>query len=239
MCATAMSFCLATPAHGFRPPRHLLQMSFDLSLARGLDYYTGIIYEAVTAESAPPGAVPSALEGAVTGDAAAAKGAAPVPNGSNPEDEDAKVGVGSIAAGGRYDNLVAMFSSSGQQIPCVGISFGVERIFSILWKKKLAQSKDNIKSKEVDVFVMAVGDGLLIERMQVAKELWEAGLRVSNCEVLMTFTTGRARNSSLNDTLSPPPLPPLNYLRPSSCTRPSRKRDLSLTSSTGTKCLSR
>lgn len=29
-------------------------MSFDLSLARGLDYYTGIIYEAVTDKSAPP-----------------------------------------------------------------------------------------------------------------------------------------------------------------------------------------
>lgn len=30
-------------------------MSFDMSLARGLDYYTGIIYEAVTEKSAPPG----------------------------------------------------------------------------------------------------------------------------------------------------------------------------------------
>ena len=29
-------------------------LSFDLSLARGLDYYTGLIYEAVTAASAPP-----------------------------------------------------------------------------------------------------------------------------------------------------------------------------------------
>jgi len=156
----------------------LERMSFDLSLARGLDYYTGIIYEAVTAESAPPGAVPSALEGAGAPDASANK-AAPVANGSNPEDEDAKVGVGSVAAGGRYDNLVAMFSASGQQIPCVGISFGVERLFSILWRKRLAESsnKDNIKSKEVDVFVMSVGDGLLIERMQIAKELWDAGLR--------------------------------------------------------------
>lgn len=29
-------------------------LKFDLSLARGLDYYTGLIYEAVTAASAPP-----------------------------------------------------------------------------------------------------------------------------------------------------------------------------------------
>ena len=32
-----------------------MQISFDLSLARGLDYYTGIIYEVVTEASAPPG----------------------------------------------------------------------------------------------------------------------------------------------------------------------------------------
>jgi histidyl-tRNA synthetase len=154
-------------------------MSFDLSLARGLDYYTGIIYEVVTAESAPPGVLPASLENIPAADASAT-GTAPQTTGSNPEDEDAKVGVGSIAAGGRYDNLVGMFSPSGQQIPCVGISFGVERIFSILWKKRLAEAKEKeVKSKEVDVFVMAVGDGLLLERMQIAKELWDAGLRVS------------------------------------------------------------
>lgn len=156
-----------------------LQMSFDLSLARGLDYYTGIIYEVVTAESAPPGALPASLENHAAADASTT-GAAPQTTGTNPEDEDAKVGVGSIAAGGRYDNLVGMFSPSGQQIPCVGISFGVERIFSILWKKRLAEAKEKeVKSKEVDVFVMAVGDGLLLERMQIAKELWDAGLRAS------------------------------------------------------------
>lgn len=157
-------------------------MSFDLSLARGLDYYTGIIYEVVTAESAPPGILPPAIAASNSTADAAATGAAPAPTGTNAEDEDAKVGVGSIAAGGRYDNLVGMFSPSGTNIPCVGISFGVERIFSILWKKRLAEAKENeqmaVKSKEVDVFVMSVGDGLLVERMQIAKELWDAGLRV-------------------------------------------------------------
>lgn len=37
------------------------KMSFDLSLARGLDYYTGIIYEAVTEKSAPPSKVSKLL----------------------------------------------------------------------------------------------------------------------------------------------------------------------------------
>jgi histidyl-tRNA synthetase len=48
----------------------LRNVSFDLSLARGLDYYTGVIYEAVLV-------------------------------GGN---------IGSIAGGGRYDELVGMFS---------------------------------------------------------------------------------------------------------------------------------
>jgi histidyl-tRNA synthetase len=38
-------------------------------------------------------------------------------------------GVGSIAAGGRYDNLVGIFGAS---IPAVGFSVGIERIFSMM-----------------------------------------------------------------------------------------------------------
>jgi histidyl-tRNA synthetase len=75
----------------------LKYVSFDMSLARGLDYYTGVIYEAVL------------INGAVA--------------------------VGSIAAGGRYDNLVGMFSPAGVQTPCVGVSIGVERVFAIMEKK--------------------------------------------------------------------------------------------------------
>ncbi len=46
--------------------------------------------------------------------------------------------VGSIAGGGRYDNLIGMFS--GKQIPSVGGSLGIERIFNIL-EKKLTDAK--------------------------------------------------------------------------------------------------
>jgi histidyl-tRNA synthetase len=66
-------------------------MSFDLSLARGLDYYTGLIYEAVLTDSDK---------------------------------------FGSIAGGGRYDDLLGMFSS--KSIPAVGVSIGIERVFNIL-----------------------------------------------------------------------------------------------------------
>ncbi|KAH3684524.1 hypothetical protein WICPIJ_004495 [Wickerhamomyces pijperi] len=141
-------------------------VSFDLSLARGLDYYTGLIYEAVTSASAAP------------------KNASELKAKKKSDDEDASeyVGVGSIAAGGRYDNLVNMFaSSSGKKnvsIPCVGVSFGVERIFSLI---KARASTDAVKPTATQVFIMAFGGGegwtgYLPERMTVAKQLWAAGI---------------------------------------------------------------
>lgn len=122
------------------------QISFDLSLARGLDYYTGVIYEVVTEGSAP-----------------------------RVQGQQQEIGVGSVAAGGRYDELVGMFS--GKPIPCVGISFGIDRIISIM----KARGQSTQRAKEVDAFVMAFGGkgftGMLTERMQVAQELWAAGIK--------------------------------------------------------------
>jgi histidyl-tRNA synthetase len=125
-------------------------VSFDLSLARGLDYYTGVIYEAIL------------LDGSLQ--------------------------VGSIAAGGRYDNLVGMFSPSGVQTPCVGVSIGVERVFTILEKKAQASSLFHTSSIQVSlyvsrclfpfcfmqVFVASIGDNLMLERMKVAQVLWRS-----------------------------------------------------------------
>ena len=68
------------------------QVVFDLSLARGLDYYTGVIYEAVLQGSAPPAA-------------ASPKGEPQQPQ-----------GVGSVAGGGRYDDLVGMFDTKGKKV---------------------------------------------------------------------------------------------------------------------------
>jgi len=122
------------------------RVSFDLTLARGLDYYTGVIYEVVT------------------------EGSAPETKGKQQE-----VGVGSVAAGGRYDELVGMFS--GKPIPCVGISFGIDRIITIM----KARGQSTQRAKDVDAFVMAFGGkgftGMLTERMQVVQELWAAGIK--------------------------------------------------------------
>ncbi|TNY22797.1 histidyl-tRNA synthetase [Rhodotorula diobovata] len=162
------------------------RISFDLSLARGLDYYTGVIYEAVTEGSAPPAPVAPSPDAVPTAaqqqkNQADVKGKKPA---LNPDEEaevdESTVGVGSIAAGGRYDDLVGMFAGdkgAAGKIPCVGISFGVERLFSLLLKKAQAKGDQAGRAKATEVFVMSLGDGLLEERMKVAKELWAAGIK--------------------------------------------------------------
>lgn len=147
-------------------------LSFDLSLARGLDYYTGLIYEVVTKDSAAPENAAELKEKAQKDKKKKKK-----------DDDDASeyVGVGSIAAGGRYDGLVGMFSN-GKSIPCVGISFGIERIFSII-KARAGKEIEKVAPSNTQVFVMALGGGdgwtgFLKERMAVAHQLRQAGLEV-------------------------------------------------------------
>ncbi|CAG8242620.1 unnamed protein product [Penicillium salamii] len=151
------------------------KISFDMSLARGLDYYTGVIYEVVTEGSA----------GVQVAVAENQKPAGKKDKGKPSEDDDRSndptLGVGSVAAGGRYDNLVSMFLPKAQ-IPCVGISFGVDRIFSIT-KARLEREQKSaaLRSSEVDAYVMAFGGkgftGMLKERMDVCQKLWNAGIK--------------------------------------------------------------
>ena len=176
------------------------KVSLDLSLARGLDYYTGVIYEVVTEGSAPSTAASNEGQAhrakrrppkSAPAKAEAQGGASSTTDvaSKNEDDEedrssDPSVGVGSIAAGGRYDDLVGMFSGKGQ-IPCVGISFGLDRIFS-LTKSRLSSGSatsnaPKIRSTEVEVYVMAFGgkgfDGMLRPRMAIAKRLWDGGIK--------------------------------------------------------------
>ncbi|KAI9684093.1 MAG: Cytoplasmic and mitochondrial histidine tRNA synthetase [Trizodia sp. TS-e1964] len=147
------------------------RISFDLSLARGLDYYTGVIFEIVTEGSAPAGP-PSETE------KPARKREKPV-DFEEDRSSDPSIGYGSVAAGGRYDELVSMFSKRSQ-VPCVGISFGVDRIFSITKARMGVSESASIRLTEVDVYVMAFGmkgfTGMLAERMEVARTLWDAGI---------------------------------------------------------------
>lgn len=137
-------------------------ISFDLSLARGLDYYTGVIYEGVL--KAEPGAAGSPVKTPTlqNGDQAAAEGSGT---------------VGSVAGGGRYDNLVGMFDPRGKAVPCVGVSIGVERIFSVL-EAKFAASKVKLRTNDVEVYVASAHKGLHEQRLRVLNQLWDAGIKV-------------------------------------------------------------
>ncbi|KAJ7077592.1 histidine-tRNA ligase [Mycena crocata] len=160
------------------------KISFDLSLARGLDYYTGIIYEAVVEASAPPGFKASATANAdAPASTPAPKKKSKKPKADEEEEEidESQVGVGSIAAGGRYDGLVGMFTAAasadgkkGANLPCIGISIGLDRIFALVWPK---WAEKGGRCKETMVYVMAAGDGLLEERIGLVRELRDSGIK--------------------------------------------------------------
>ncbi|XP_041762498.1 histidine--tRNA ligase, cytoplasmic isoform X1 [Anopheles merus] len=124
------------------------RVSFDLSLARGLDYYTGVIYEAV-----------------LLGGGGAGGGSA-----------DEEITVGSVAGGGRYDNLVGMFNPKRKQVPCVGVSIGVERLFSILEARAGGKTRTN----ETEVYVASAHKGLHLKRLEILNKLWSAGLKAEH-----------------------------------------------------------
>jgi len=81
-------------------------LSIDFTLARGLNYYTGIIFEAKAPE---------------------------------------EVKMGSIGGGGRYDDLTGLFGVPN--IPGVGISFGVDRIYDVLEEMNLFPADVQVSTK--------------------------------------------------------------------------------------------
>jgi histidyl-tRNA synthetase len=153
-------------------------VQLDLSLARGLDYYTGLIYEVVL----DPDLI--AREGRrKTLSSDFSRSGEPfynsmkvVPHWASQQLPEEALSVGSIAAGGRYDDLVGKFSN--RDIPCVGISFGIDRILTILKAIEAAKPNDAADSDtdakpRVDVWiVIASSNPLLVEeRMAIARDI--------------------------------------------------------------------
>lgn len=110
---------------------------FDMSLARGLDYYTGPIFETIVKAPA----------------------------------------IGSITGGGRYDGLIGLFAK--QPIPATGISFGLERLVTVLEDKGSSQERGT-KTK---VLLTLFDAAMMGENLKIAKTLREAGL---NTEIYYT-----------------------------------------------------
>jgi len=102
----------------------------DPSLARGLSYYTGTVFEAFLLD------------------------------GSN---------TSSIAAGGRYDKLVGAFAGKGEDMPAVGISFGLDVIGEALSGKDGAERKTVVRA-----FVIPIKKGAAAAK--AAQELRRLGV---------------------------------------------------------------
>jgi histidyl-tRNA synthetase len=81
--------------------------------------------------------------------------------------------LGSLGGGGRYDRLIGQFL--GRELPCVGISFGLDRIFDALAEQGL---QDEQALTTTQALVTLFAPETLAPAFAVAGELRRAGLRV-------------------------------------------------------------
>ncbi|XP_063725008.1 histidine--tRNA ligase, cytoplasmic-like [Symsagittifera roscoffensis] len=144
------------------------KVSFDMSLARGLDYYTGVIYEAVLL---------GGTESTNTTDDTAAENGTGDCNEPSDGEEAAAANVGSIAGGGRYDNLVGMFDSKHQKVPCVGVSIGIERLLSMIERREMEKVGGKMRTVETEVIVASAQKRFHLHRLTLCNELWTAGIK--------------------------------------------------------------
>jgi histidyl-tRNA synthetase len=81
--------------------------------------------------------------------------------------------LGSLGAGGRYDRLIGQFT--GRDMPCVGISFGIERIFDAIAEKGLEPAMT--AATTVQALVTLFASETLAPSFALASELRTAGIR--------------------------------------------------------------
>jgi histidyl-tRNA synthetase len=81
---------------------------------------------------------------------------------------------GSLAGGGRYDNLVGMFL--GHDIPACGFSLGLERILVVMSERGMFPA--SVGSSPAEVMVAIWNEDSISDSIALAQELRAAGLRV-------------------------------------------------------------
>ena len=103
------------------------ELIFDIALARGIDYYTGVIFEVT-----PP----------------------------------KNISMGSIAGGGRYDDLTEIFGL--KNMSGIGISFGLDRLFLIIEELNLFPETP---INSVKVLILNFGNDFSYDLIQIANSL--------------------------------------------------------------------
>ena len=110
-----------------------VNFAVDLTIARGLDYYTGTVYETTLLDY--------------------------------PE-------IGSVCSGGCYDNLAEYYTD--RQLPGVGISIGLTRLFYVLGEQGLLNP--SLPTAPADVLILPMTQDLT-PAIQLATRLRGAGVR--------------------------------------------------------------
>lgn len=81
--------------------------------------------------------------------------------------------AGSLGGGGRYDNLVGMFS--GREVPACGFSLGLERIIVVMSERGMFPAE--IERAASDVVVTVWDDDSVADALALARLLRDAGVR--------------------------------------------------------------
>ena len=110
-----------------------VNFAVDLTIARGLDYYTGTVYETTLLDYSE---------------------------------------IGSVCSGGRYDNLAEYYTD--RQLPGVGISIGLTRLFYVLGEQGLLNP--SLPTAPADVLILPMTQDLT-PAIQLATRLRGAGVR--------------------------------------------------------------
>ena len=116
---------------GFQVPEE--NFALDLTIARGLDYYTGTVYETTMLD--------------------------------HPE-------IGSICSGGRYDNLAEYYTD--KQLPGVGISIGLTRLFFVL--EDQGYLNEGMNTSAADALILPMTEDMAAA-IDLARKLRDAGIR--------------------------------------------------------------
>lgn len=75
----------------------------------------------------------------------------------------------SLAAGGRYDQIIGAFINNGREYPAAGISFGLDAIFQVLRQNRAEETRS------LDFYIVPLGT--LKESLKIAQELRQKGIR--------------------------------------------------------------
>jgi len=105
-------------------------VELDVSLARGLAYYTGTVYEAFAQKSEV---------------------------------------TSSLAAGGRWDDMIGKFMGREREVPAVGIAFGLVPVMEVLKEKQKLKQKTVSKAYVIPINTVK-------ESLQIVQQLRREGI---------------------------------------------------------------